>query len=139
MSRPRKNPVERFNDILPLWSAAELKGGVEFTAPNENTAINIVYRLNQYRKIMRDMSDIEHTSLDTFVVRREANIVIIMPRPTFDLSTMRTLDGQPIETLHREPPRPSDFDPDNIRPPTTNEQIELDKAMAALRRQGLID
>jgi hypothetical protein len=139
MSRPRKNPVERFNDILPLWNAAELQSGVEFTAPNENTAINIVYRLNQYRKIMREMSDIEHTSLDSFVVRREGRIVIIMPRPTFDLSTMRTLDGRPIEHLYREPPRPSNFDPNNIRPPTSAEQIEIDKAAAELRKQGLID
>ena len=138
MSRPSKNPVERFNDILPLWNAAELKGGVEFTAPNENTAVNIVYRLNQYRKIMRDMSDIEHTSLDAYVVRREGRIVIIMPRPTFDLSTMRTLDGRPIETLI-EPPRPTDFNPNNIRPPTSAEQIEIDKAAAELRKQGLID
>lgn len=139
MSRPRKDPVERFNDILPMWSAAEMKGGVEFTAPNESTAVNIVYRLNQYRKIMRSMSDIEHTSLDKYIVRREGRVVIIMPRPTFDLSTMRTLDGQPIETLHREPPRPSDFNPNNIRPPTSAEQIEIDKAAAELRKQGLID
>src|SRR6188472_713542 len=128
MGRPRKNPVERFSDILPLWTVAEQRGGVEFTAPDAGTAINIVYRLNQYRKIMREMSDYDHTSLDSYVVRRHKETIEIAPRPTFDLSTMRTLDGKPIDTLIA-PPKPSpygDFDPNNIKPPTAAEQKILD-------------
>ena len=141
MARPRKNPVERFSDILPLWTATELRGGVTFTAPSDNAAVNIVYRLNQYRKIMRENSDYDYTSLDKYVVRRIGAQIEIAPRPTFDLSTMRTLDGKPIETLI-EPPQPSKygtFDPNNIRPLDAEEQKRVDIAAAEQRKQGLVD
>jgi hypothetical protein len=138
MARPRKNPVERFSDILPLWSAAELRGGILFTAPSPNTAANIVYRLNQYRKIVRENSDREHTSLDTYVIRRNGAVIEIAPRPTFDLSTMTTLDGRPIDTLIEAPkPLPYQFDPKNIQPPTAEEQKILDQVKAAAYRGGM--
>ncbi len=140
MARPKKNPVERFSDILPLWTAAESRGGVEFTAPSEQVAVNIVYRLNQYRKIVRELSEYEHTSYDSYVVRRFGNTIEIAPRPTFDLSTMRTLDGQPIDTLI-EKPKPSKytFDPNNISPPTADEQKMIDDALRIQRQNNLIE
>jgi len=114
-----------------------MRGGVSFTAPSDNAAVNIVYRLNQYRKILRENSDYEHTSLDSYVVRRTGAQIEIAPRPTFDLSTMRTLDGQPIETLIEPPkPLPYKFDPDNIKPPTTEEQRMLDRAKADAYAKG---
>ncbi len=138
MGRTKQNPVERFSDILPLWQAAEIKGGVVFTAPSDNAAVNLVYRLNQYRKIMRQNSDYDHTSLDSYVVRRDGATIEIAPRPTFDLSTMRTLDGKPIDSLI-PPPQPSRFSYDPATPdkiPDSKEQIEIDRARADVMKQG---
>ena len=141
MPRPKQNPAERFRDVIPLWTAVEQQGGVVFSAPNENTAINIVYRLNQYRKILREDSDYGYTPLDGYVVQRESYRITIKPRPKYDLSTMRTLDGRPIESLQATQIRPEEptVDFDTGRPATVEEQKMLDVAAALARRNRLIE
>ena len=143
MPRPKQNPAERFRDIIPLWTAVEQQGGVVFSAPNENTAINIVYRLNQYRKILREDSDYGYTPLDGYVVQRESYRIVIKPQPKYDLSTMRTLDGRPIESLTatsvRREDEPPTADFDTGRPATAEEQKMLDVAAAIARRNRLIE
>jgi hypothetical protein len=142
MARPKQNPTERFRDIIPLWTAVEQQGGVVFSAPNSNTAINIVYRLNQYRKLLREDSEYGYTALDGYVVQRDGYRVVIKPRPSYDLSTMRTLDGRPIEslqatTINNDMESSPSFD--TGKPPTIEEQKMMDAARALARKNRLID
>lgn len=96
MARPRLSLNLRFKDIIPIWDAVERDDGGAIACASTNDAIALVYRLNQYRKLLRESADLGTTMLDAFVIRRHDDQVVIEPRPTFDLSRMTKLDGTPI-------------------------------------------
>lgn len=101
MTRRPTNPTLRFADIIPIWDAVLRDDGGTIKTRDRNEMIALVYRLNQYRKIMRDREEDGWTDLDRYIIRRGNNQVFIEPRPIFDISRMEKLDGTPASG---EPP-----------------------------------
>jgi hypothetical protein len=103
MPRFKRRPEQRFTDIIPIWEAARLEGGAVYTASSYNDAVHKVHRLNQYRKELREVDDI--CPLDEFVVRAVGDEVHILPRPTVDLTKLRSLTGKPYSEIFKEAPQ----------------------------------
>jgi hypothetical protein len=114
----------RFSDVIDIWTAAAENDGLDYFCQTEQQAYNLVFRLNEYRKLMRRLEPQHITILDLFVPRkrRGSTRVSIMRRPIFDLSNARTLDGAPIAAS----------------PQTTDEvrEAEIREAVNVFRRIG---
>jgi hypothetical protein len=100
----RLDPTLRFSDVVPVWEQIlRDKGGVLET-DSDNETIALIYRLNQYRKIVREQSDKGWTDYDRYVVRRGRLCVHIEPRMNINLiARMTRLDGSPITPREIKP------------------------------------
>lgn len=102
MPRPRISPVIRFNDVVQYWDAALQNAGIIFDVESPERAIQIMHRLNTYRKTLREADDAPLIiDEDRYIVRARGTTVEIIPRVVPDLSRARRIDGRPLL-----PPRP---------------------------------
>ena len=109
MPRNRQDPSIRFADVIKIWEAAVKDHGTAFDTYNDAETTTFIYRLNQYRKIVRDQSYEGWTEMDRYVVRRGEMRITIEPRYVPDFSTrLHKLDGTP-STIY-EPPKSSPLD-----------------------------
>lgn len=92
----------KFNDVTPVWDAALRDEGVTFDMPTEKDAIAVVFKLHRYRKLMHEFESNRNILMDRFIVRRKENNVTIAPKPSFDMSILRTLDGKPVAPVERQ-------------------------------------
>ena len=96
MPAKRQDPSIRFADITKIWEAALSDGGTLFDTTSDNETIAVIYRLNQYRKIIREQDPVGWTEMDRFVVRRGRFCIEIVPRYIPDFAArLRKLDGTP--------------------------------------------
>jgi len=104
MPRRRLDPTLRFGDVVPVWNRALEEGGGIISTPDDNATIALVYRLNQYRKAVREEAPNGWTDLDRYIVKRGDLCVHIEPRITTDLvSRMTRLDGSPLPVRELKP------------------------------------
>jgi hypothetical protein len=104
MPRVRLDPSLRFSDVVPVWEQALAEKGGRIETDTENETIALIYRLNQYRKVVREESFKGWTDMDRYVVRKGDLCVHIEPRATIDLmSRMTRLDGEPITPRQGQP------------------------------------
>ncbi len=97
MPRKRLDPTIRFDDVVPVWNAALRDGGGLVRTNSDNESISLIYRLNQYRKIVREDEPAGWTEMDRYVVRKGNLCVEIERRMPINLLTRMTkLDGTPI-------------------------------------------
>jgi len=97
MPRKRLDPTIRFDDVVPVWNTALRDGGGLVRTNSDNESISLIYRLNQYRKIVREDEPAGWTEMDRYVVRKGNLCVEIERRMPIDLLTRMTkLDGTPI-------------------------------------------
>lgn len=99
MPRKRLDPSIRFDDVVPVWETVLRDNGAVLRTNSDNETIALVYRLNQYRKIVREDAVMGWTELDRYVVRRGNLCVEIERRMPIDLTKRMTkLDGSPSTT-----------------------------------------
>jgi len=104
MPRKRLDPTIRFDDVVPVWNAALRDGGGLIRTNSDSESISLIYRLNQYRKIVREDEPAGWTDMDRYVVRKGHLCVEIARRIPVDLTARMTkLDGTPISPPRAQP------------------------------------
>lgn len=142
MPKYRQDPSIRFADVIKIWEAAMKDGGTAFETFTDAETTTFIYRLNQYRKIIRDQSPAGWTDMDRFVVRRGEFTVTIEPRYVPDFSTrLRKLDGSPSTIYDQPKPNPLDqsakrlLDDPSEEPTYTAEQQKLLREVQELQKK----
>ncbi len=95
MARPKINPDVRFADCKNILQYVLERGHGEIDCLNPNSCVNMLQRLNTYRKIVRENND-GIALLDAYVFLRRGNKIIITPRPTIDPSQLYDANGNSL-------------------------------------------
>lgn len=92
----------RFADALQMWNQAIDNGGATFYFPDQNATIHANFRLQRYRKAVRDnLLPNEVSTLDMWVVKVPPNgcSITIEMRPLIKPTRIERLDGTAITDL----------------------------------------
>jgi len=104
--RPRVDPTIRYRDVLPYWTAAEMRmfeipTGLLITIPctTAGKAVALMHRLNLARRHMvNDNPQLE--VWDVMSVAAEGTNVVIRNKPKADLSIVLDHNGVPLTAGH---------------------------------------
>ena len=110
MPRSRIDTTVRFETEIRMWTAAMKAGSARLECVTPGKAINLIARLNMCRAALRDELGSGIHMWDGFVTHRRDNVIIIQPKPRFDLSKLTDMYGNPIpvddEAIIPRPPVP---------------------------------
>jgi len=127
MARPKTPPGKRYTDVVPIWNLVMISGRrVTYQCPTRSKGINILHRLHQYRKEIRELEPDGVTDMDLYVVRLDDREISIEPRHQIDFSQLRTDTGESYEEVMRRS--------EVTMPPRTSRYV-LDKTMQELQEK----